>query len=344
MKRHEILYLSQKDVLSCGVLDMKAVIQSLEKVFLLHNRKEDILPAKVALRWGDAHSEETRGRINAMPGYVGGDINIAGIKWIGSAPNNPLTYGLPRASALIILNDPEKMFPLAVMDGTIISAMRTGGVTGLAAKYFARKDSKTAGIIGAGTQNRTQLMALKEVLPKLEKVRVYDLSEERSRTFAREVGESLGLSIDVVSRGEEALKGADVMVTATTAKGPIVFAEWLKPGCFYSHVGGYEADYGVIKKADKIAVDDWYQIKHRKTQTLALMFDEGLIDDSAIYAELGDVAAGKKPGRETDKEIVYFNSVGMAVEDIAVAKRVYDTALAQGTGIKLELWDTPLWV
>jgi ornithine cyclodeaminase len=236
------------------------------------------------------------------------------------------------------------MFPLAVMDGTIVSAMRTGGVTGLAAKYFARRDSRVAGIIGAGTQNRTQLMALKEVLPELEKVRVYDLSEERSRTFAREVGESLGISVEAAARREDALKGADVIVSATTSKGPVVFAEDLEPGCFYSHVGGYEADYAVVEKADKIAVDDWYQIKHRMTQTLALMFDEGLIKDDVIYAELGDVASGKKPGRESEKEIVYFNSVGMAVEDIAVAKRVYDTALAKGTGIKLELWDTPLWV
>jgi len=344
MSRREFIYLSQKDVIACGVLDMASCMKDLEKVFLLHHRKEDILPAKVALRWGDAHSEETRGRINAMPGYVGGDLNTAGIKWIGSAPTNPMKYGLPRASALIILNDPEKMFPLAVMDGTLVSAMRTGGVTGVAARYLARKDSKTAGIIGAGTQNRTQLMALKEALPGLSSVRVYDLSVERSRAFAGEMEKSLGIPVEPAKDGRRAVEGADVVVSATTAREPVVMADWLAPGSFYSHVGGYEAEFAVVERADRVVVDDWYQIKHRLTQTLAIMFDRGLIGDDRIDAELGAVVAGDKPGRRNQEERIYFNSVGMAVEDIAVAKRVYDTAVRKGIGVPLELWDKPLWV
>lgn len=344
MSKQEFIYLNQREVIACGALDMGAVIRDLEKVFVLHHRKDDVLPAKVALRWGDAHSEETRGRINAMPGYVGGDVNIAGIKWIGSAPRNPADFGLPRASALIILNDPEKMFPLAVMDGTVISAMRTGGVTGVAARYLARKDSKTAGIIGAGTQNRTQLMALKEVLPLLSEVRVFDISGERSAVFAREVEKSLGLAVRPVSSGREAVEGADVVVSATTAKEPVVMADWLAPGSFYSHVGGYEAEFAVVRNADKIVVDDWYQIKHRLTQTLAIMFEEGLIGDDAIDAELGAIVAGERTGRENDRQKIYFNSVGMAVEDLSVAKRVYDTALKTKIGTRLELWESPLWV
>ncbi len=344
MKSVQILYLNQKDVLASGVLNMKMVMETLQEVFLLHHRKDNILPAKVVLRWGDAHSEETRGRINAMPGYVGGSINTAGIKWIGSGPENPFKYGMPRASALIILNDPETMAPFAIMDGTLISAMRTGGVTGVAASFCARKDSKVAGLIGAGTQNRTQLMALKEALPDLQQVKVYDLSIERSRTFAAEVEKLTGLPIQVCTRNEDAVKGSDVVVSATTAREPVVLSSWLEPGVFYSHVGGYETDYGIVQKADKIVVDDWYQIKHRKTQTLALMCDEGKIDDSAIYAELGELVAGIKPGRTSDSEIIYFNSVGMAIEDIAVAKRIYDSARSKGIGTTLELWDSPLWV
>ena len=344
MKRLELLYLNQKDVLSCGILEMKKIIDNLEQVFLLHYQKQDILPAKVALRWGDTHSEETRGRINAMPGYIGGAFNTAGIKWIGSAPQNPFRFGLPRASALIILNDPETMFPYAMMDGTLISAMRTGGVTGVAAKYCALKDTQTAALMGAGTQNRTQLMALKEVLPALERVFLYDINEERSRSFAREVEQIVQLPIEIAPTAEEAVRKADIAVSATTAREPVVFSNWLKPGMFYSHVGGYETDYGIVQKADKIVVDDWYQIKHRKTQTLALMFEEGRINDSAIYAELGELVAGKKPGREGCHEIIYFNSVGMAIEDIAVAKSIYDIACSKGIGRKLDLWDTPLWV
>ncbi|NLX85648.1 MAG: ornithine cyclodeaminase [Clostridiales bacterium] len=344
MSRHDILYLSQRDVVECGGLNMAEVISDLEKVFELHNKKDYVLPTKVALRWGDKHSEETIGRINAMPGYVGGDADVAGIKWIGSAPQNPHKYGLPRASALIILNDSEKHFPIAVMDGTIISAMRTGGVTGVAAKYLARKDSSTAGIIGAGTQNRTQLMALKEVLPNLSTVRVFDIKKERSVTFSKEVSQALQLEVVPVSSAQEAVEGADVIVTATTAKEPVVKAEWIGEGCFYSHIGGNEAEFEVIEKADKIVVDDWNQIKHRGTQTPAIMFEKGRLKDSDIYAELGDVVTGKASGREDDREFIYFNGVGLALEDVMVAYRIYKNALGKKVGTKLELWEKPIWV
>jgi len=344
LSRHELLYLSQKEVLAAGILEMAGVIEDLENVFKVHHNKDYVLPAKTALRWGDAHSEETKGRINAMPGYVGGNINMSGIKWIGSAPQNPHKYGLPRASALIILNDPETYFPVAVLDGTIISAMRTGGVTGVAAKYLARPDSQIAGIIGAGTQNRTQLMALKESLPKLSKVKVYDLSSERAKTFAKEVTEFLGIDVQPVASGREAVEGADVIVTATTAKEPVIKAEWIDNGCFYSHVGGYESEYAVVKMASKLVVDDWYQVKHRGTPTPAIMFAEGLLEDSDIYAELGEIVTGNKNGRENENEFIYFNSIGMALEDITVAKRIYENALAKGLGTSLELWEKPLWV
>ncbi|PAB59765.1 ornithine cyclodeaminase [Anaeromicrobium sediminis] len=323
---------------------MKDVIDDLEKVFILHNKKDYVLPYKVSLRWGDKHTEETRGRINAMPGYVGGDTNIAGIKWIGSGPQNPMKYDLPRASALIILNDAEKMLPLAIMDGTIISAMRTGGVTGTATKYLARPDSKIAGIIGAGTQNRTQIMAIKTVMPKLSKVKVYDLYLERSKRFAVEVSEELGIEVVPVLSAEEAIRDTDIIVTATTAKEPIVKAEWIGEGCFYSHVGGHEAEFDVISKANKIVVDDWEQIKHRGTQTLAIMHEKNEMKDENIYAEIGDIITQKKKGRENETEFIYFNGVGMALEDIIVANRIYSKALENGVGTVLELWDKPIWI
>ncbi|MED0737974.1 hypothetical protein [Aneurinibacillus thermoaerophilus] len=344
MSKYEFLYLSQSDVVACGALVMDDVIKDLEYVFTLHHANDYILPSKVVLRWGDAESEGTRGRINAMPGYVGGGVDIAGIKWIGSAPKNPHEYRLPRASALIVLNDPETMLPLAVMDGTVISAMRTGGVTGTAAKYLARRDSKVAGMIGAGTQNRTQLMALKAALPQLSKVKVYDLSLERAESFAAEVSETLNVEVIPVSSGERAVVGADVVVTATTAKEPVIKAEWISEGCFYSHVGGYEAEFSVIEKANKIVVDDWEEIKHRGVQTLALMHAEKQFHTENIYAELGEIVVGHKKGRENAQEFIYFNSVGMAIDDLVVAKRIYENAKQKGVGTPLTLWDKPVFV
>ncbi|MBN1828027.1 MAG: ornithine cyclodeaminase family protein [Deltaproteobacteria bacterium] len=344
MSKLEFLYLSQKDVIASGGLDMGKIIKKLEEVFSIHSNGDFVLPPKVSVRWGDAHSEETRGRINAMPGYVGGPVNSAGIKWIGGAPQNPFKYGMPRASALIVLNDPETLFPIAVMDGTVISAMRTGAVTGVAAKRLARPESSIAGLIGAGTQNRTQLMALKIVLPQLKEVTIFDLKQERSAKFALDVGKELGIDIKPVKSSREAVEGADVVVTATTAKEPVVKADWFNPGCYYSHVGSYEAEYAVIEKANKIVVDDWHQIKHRGVQTLAIMHAEGLIGDDDIYAELGDIVTGKKLGRENGKEFIYFNSVGLALEDVAVAKMIYDAAVSENRGVRLELWEKPHWV
>ncbi len=341
---YDFLYLSQRDVIRCGGQSMCDVMGDVETVLALHYEGDYILPPKVVLRWGDLDSEGGRGRINAMPGYVGGRVNIAGTKWVGSAPRNPVTYGLPRASALIVLNDPETMLPLAVMDGTVISAMRTGGMTGVAAKYLARSDATRVGIIGAGTQNRTQLMALKVALPQLRAVRVYDLSWERAEKFAEEVSDLLAVNVVLVATGEAAVSGADVIVTATTATKPVVRGEWIGEGCFYSHVGGYEADYAVVERADQIVVDHWDGIKHRGAQTLALMHREGLFTDDRIDAELGEIVTGNKCGRSRDDAFIYFNAVGMALDDLIVAKRVYDNAKRRGIGTMLPLWEQPAFI
>ncbi len=343
MNRVEFLYLSQQEVIECGGLDMAKTIEDLEEVFKLHHKGDTVVPAKVALRWGDIHSEETRGRINAMPGHVGGNVDVSGIKWIASAPQNPIKYRMPRASALTILNDPYQGFPLCVMDGTVISAMRTGGVTGVAAKYLAIKDSRVVGLIGAGTQNRTQLMALKEVLPHLARVKVYDLRKERSEAFIESAREYVQVDMTVADTAEEAVTGSDVVVSATTAKAPIIKGEWVKEGMFIANVGGYETEFDALKKADKIVVDDWYQVKHRGTQTTAIMFNQGLLTDQDIYAELGAVVSGDRPGREKERELVFFNPVGMGIEDIIVASRIYRTARVKGMGTTLKLWDSPLW-
>jgi len=148
-------------------------------------------------------SEETEGRINAMPAYLGGNVNLAGIKWVGSSPANPSRHNMPRASAVLILNDKETKLPLAIMEATIISAMRTGAVGGIAAKYLARKDSTTCGIIGAGVQARTQAMAVKVGLPGIKRFIVYDIDSDRASTWCEEMSEFF----KSVLRGHVVLRG-----------------------------------------------------------------------------------------------------------------------------------------
>ncbi len=344
MEKGEILFLSQEDTIQAGVLDMAMVVPTMEEVFKLHHRNDYILPTKCVLRWGDADSESTRGRINAMPGWIGGPSPAVGIKWIASAPQNPFKYGLPRANALVILNDPETLAPVAVMDGTALSASRTGANTGVAAKYLARKDSKVLGLIGAGVQNYTQLLAVHHVLPGLETIRVYDIDQARAEAFARKAGGFIGKTVTAVASAKEAVEGADVYITATVTKEPIIKKDWVKPGVFYSHVGSHECEFEAILAFDKRVVDDWQAIRHRGVESLAIMFEEGLIDDRAIYAEIGQLVSGSKKGRESDRESIYLNTVGMGIEDVAVADKVYKKALEMGLGQKLKLWNEPFAV
>jgi len=344
MNKVEFLYLSQKDVIECGALDMGMVISELEVVFKLHYQGKTIMPDKMVLRWGDMDSEAINGRINAMAGYISDPINVAGIKWIASKPQNPMKYGMPRASALIILNDPEKGFPIAVMDGTVISAMRTGGVTGVAAKRLARKDSRVLCLIGAGTQNRTQLMAVKTALPSIDTVKVYDLNYDRAKRFAQEASEKFNIDLFAVTSPEEAVRDSDVIVTATTATSPIVKLAWVKEGAFISNVGNYEVESEVLKKVSKIIVDDWEKVKHRGVQTSAILFKEGKLSDEDIYANLGAIVAGSVAGRENQEEIIFFNPVGMAIEDLIVANKIYNTARIRNLGVSLLLWEQPYWV
>ena len=155
----EILFLSDKQVNSLGGANIAEVMEDMRNVLSIRDKGDFMCPDKAVMRWGHSiEDENTLGRINAMPGYVGGDYNMAGIKWIGSNPKNYL-LGFPRATVLVILNDPITKIPVAVADGTTVSAKRTGAVSGLAIHYLSRKDAKTITMIGAGAQGRTQLEA-----------------------------------------------------------------------------------------------------------------------------------------------------------------------------------------
>jgi 2,3-diaminopropionate biosynthesis protein SbnB len=339
----EFLYLSQEDVRAAGGLDMKMTLQAVERAFKLLNEGHVRIPHKIVLELPPGERE--RGRMNGLAAYIGGGWEVAGIKWIPSFPKNPYERDLPRANALIILNDTQTGMPLAVMDGTIISAMRTGATGGLGAKYLARKDSEIVGMIGLGVQARTQAMALKEVLPNLKEIRGYRRSKEKAVKDAREIEELTGIRTVAVDSARDAVVGADIVVTATMADEPIVKNAWMKEGSLFIHIGSYvEQEYDVVLNSDKIVVDDWEVVKHRKTPILARMYDEGLIKDEDIYANLDEIVAGKKPGRENDEERIFYAPIGMAHEDVAVASMVYERAKKEGMGQVLRLWTEPMWV
>jgi ornithine cyclodeaminase len=339
-----ILWLTQQDVIAAGGLDMTAAMQDVERVYRLHSSGEYVLPGKIVLWWEKAPPGQEENIINVMPAYLGSDYGVAGLKVIASFPQNPWASALPRATALIMLLSADTGLPLAIMDGTLISAMRTGAATGVAAKYLGRPGAVRAGLIGAGVQNRTQLMALHVAYPGLQRADVFDLHLDRAEAYAAEMSQRLGLEVCVAHSAEKAIREAELVVTATTSTTPIVLAGWLAPGAFYAHVSGYECEYEVIHQADKVVVDDWEQVKHRMASTVAYMWRDEAFSDEDLYAELGEVVAGLKPGREDDQEVIVFSPIGLGLHDLAVAWRIYQAALDGGFGQSLKLWDQPLWI
>ena len=340
----EVLWLGQQDVIAAGGLDMAVAMDDVEEVFRLHATGGYVLPEKIVLEWEERPPDGKESHVNVMPGYLGGRFNVAGLKTIASFPRNPFERGLPRASALVVLHDTEVGLPLAVMDGTLISAMRTGAATGVGAKYLAREDVTQVGLIGAGVQCRTQLMAVQVARPRIQGATVFDIRRDRAEAFAAEMSQRLALDVHVAESAEEVVRRAEVLITATTTARPIVHDGWLAPGSFYAHVSGYECEYDVIRHADKVLVDDWNLVKHRMYSTVAYMWRDGAFADGDIYAELGQVVSGQKPGREDDREVIIFSPIGLGLHDIAVAQRLYERARSEGLGQKLTLWDSPLWM
>ena len=179
--RIEFLYLQQEDCVKAGGLDMKGAMKAVERSFFLHGKGDFIQPGKPVIRWGGPETEETLGRIMAMPSFLGGNeyardleekdllgpINTSGLKWIPSRPHNPSKHGIPRANAIIIIVDPDTLMPACIMDGTVVSAMRTGAASGVAAKYLANPGSKAMGQVGASVQGIPQTMSLKSIIPSV---------------------------------------------------------------------------------------------------------------------------------------------------------------------------------
>lgn len=335
----DILFLNNKEMTELGAEDMVAALHDVEQTYILTHQGDVLVPGKCVMRFGTKPEDElTLGRINAMPGYVGGEYDVAGIKWIGSGPDN-YKKGLPRASTVVILNDPDTKLPICIADGTQVSAKRTGASGGVAIKLLARSDASVVTICGAGAQARTQLEAAMIVRPTLKTVYIYDIRVESSQRFAQEMGEKYpALDIIVVEDPKEACCNSDIIITVTLADKPIVHSDWVKKGCLIVHMAGYEVTYDCVKKADKLVMDNWETIKHRMGSTVALMAAEGLVKDEDIHAQLGEILVGEKTGRENDDEIIYFNAVGTGILDMAIISRCYRKALAEGKGTKVPYW------
>jgi ornithine cyclodeaminase/alanine dehydrogenase-like protein (mu-crystallin family) len=341
--RAEFLYLDQEAVLAAGVLDMRRAMSVVADALTLYQTGQCRQPHKVVLRESDDPRSEDRGRINGLFALLGGNVRAMGMKWIASFPTN-LDRGLPRGSGLIILNSPDTGLPLALLDGTLISAVRTGAVTALGARYLAPRGARRAGMVGAGVQARTQILGLMSALPELEEIRLVDRFPERAQAVSEECRNRWQAPVVPVGSIAEALEGADVAVTLTTAHEPLVRVEHIKHGALTIQLAGHECEFDLVAQCQKVVADSWEVVKHRGVATPALMHAHGLLRDEDIYAELGELILGRKPGRETERERIHFVHNGMGVEDVALAFDVYRTACPRNLGQHLTLWEKPLWL
>ena len=335
----ELLFMKQEDVIEAGILDMEKVLEMVEKAFYLEGQGEILNPPKTV--FGIPIGQEPKSHFFSMPVYIGGDVNRPGIKWAAESMTNAKTGNLPMGIDLVILSDPVTVQPVAIMDGMVITAMRTAAAAGVAAKYLAPKGAKTAGFVGAGVIGRTMIMALKQVIPGLEEIRLCDLKLEKAEKLAAEF-EGI-IKVIPTDNVEEALSGVDIIATMTTSRKPIVKAEWVKKGAMIIQMSSCEVESAAVKKAHKIVVDSWDQMKENELSVLSQMVKAGDLDEQDIWT-LNQVVCGKKPGRENDDEITMFSSRGMGCLDIIIGDYLYKEALKKGLGQKLVLWDEAKWV
>ena len=325
MKEHQILYLSKKEVAETG-LAMAEVIEAVERAFREKGEGKVEMPPKPGV-----HSRPDS-FIHAMPAYIAA-TGALGMKWVAGYPENS-KRGLPYISGLVVLNDPDTGLPLAVMDCVWITAMRTGAATTVAARYLARRDSKILGVLGAGTQGFSNLEALKVLFP-IERVVVYDIEEEQIRRYEQRVhGRWPEIEIRRATDPRQAVEGMDIVVTA----GPIVRpphatipAGWLSEGAFASMVDFDSYWSGkALAEIDKFTTDDIPQLEHYRT----LGYFQAI---PRIYAELGELVTGRKPGRENARERTVACNLGLAIDDLATAPLVYKRAVEKGLGTWLPM-------
>jgi len=275
-----------------------------------------------------------------MPAYLQESDDL-GVKIVSFFPHN-LEVGLPTIHALVAVVDAGTGRPVAVMDGTYLTALRTGAASGAATDLLARTDARVAAIFGAGAQGRTQLEAVCQVRD-IEKAWIYDVSREAAEKCAEEMRGRSGRipgHIIVASSSREAVREADVICTATTARAPVFTDADLKAGVHINAVGAFtpemqEVPEDTIQRA-RLVVDS-REACWAEAGDLIIPRHKGLISESDIYAELGEIAAGTKRGRESEEEITFFKSVGNAVQDVSVARKVLEEAGRLGLGLEVEL-------
>jgi len=317
------LILTSKDV--AGLVDVKSAIGAVEEAFCEYGLGRARMPPKIYL-----DLPEFAGDFRAMPSYVR-KFKLCTLKWVNAHPDNAV-FGLPAVMAILIVSDPKTGFPLAIMDGTLATSLRTGAGGAVAAKYLARKNSSVVALVGCGVQARAQLVALREIF-KIKEIRVWGHQRVLATRFIRAMKKS-GEAMTAAANIQECVEGADIVVTTTPSRKPIVQSSWIKDGTHINAIGAdapgkEELDPKILKRA-RVVVDDPEQASH--SGEINVPVTKGIFKPKDIYATLGEVVAGKKKGRASPSQVSVFDSTGLAIQDTAIASIIYKAAVKRKLG------------
>ena len=367
----DFLYLSEPDMIKAGVKDMKFCVDVMEDLLITlykgdyvmgganHNSHGCMIMFPDDPQFPGMPKNADDRRFMAMPAYLGGSYQMAGMKWYGSNVENK-KVGLPRSILMMMLNDKDTGAPLALMSANLVSAYRTGGIPGVGAKYLARKDSRVVSIIGPGVMGKTSLAAFVSVCPNLDTVKIKGRSQRSLDAFTRFIREELPQikNIEICDSVEEAVKDSDIISFTTTVRDdvssfPYINGDWIKKGALISMPSAARFDDDFLAGC-KLVVDNsklyeaWEEEypypTYPQVQIIGTKFTD-LKHDGKIEAEdiidITDIIEKRHPGRTSDDEIIVYSVGGMPVEDIAWGGTVYRNAVKLGIGIKLPLWDKP---
>jgi len=310
-----MLLLSDQDI--AKLLTMREAIDAVEDAFAQLRHGKVVMPTRSTIML-----PRYNGSISFMPSYLV-ESGAQATKIISIYPDNQ-KKGLQTTAAWIIVNDPETGQVKAFMDGTYLTGIRTGAVSGVALKYLAPKEAKIAAVFGAGAQARNQAWAAATVR-KLDEIRVYDPIGPAVDRFTADMSKRLSVPIVKAASGEEACRDADIILTATTSKTPVVKRSWLSDKVHISAIGAFYPEYreletGIIRDA-KVVIDEWEATRHEAGDIL-IPIREGAITEGHVYAELGELVTGEKQGRTPEDGLTVFKSVGIAIQDSSVANLV----------------------
>lgn len=370
--RIKFLYLSEPDMIKAGVKNMDQCVEAMEDLLVTLNKGDYVMAgvnhnshgAQVIFPddpqfEGMPKNADDR-RFMAMPAYLGGKYQMAGMKWYGSNCENKAS-GLPRSILMMMLNDKDTGAPLALMSANLVSCYRTGAIPGVGAKYLARKDSETVTIIGPGVMGRTCLLAFLSVCPKITTVKVKGRGQRSLHAFEEFVKKECPQiqQVIVCDSMEEAVKDSDIICVTSTAPVkeidfPYIAEDWVKKGaliCLPS-AAWFDDDF-LINRCKKVVdnyklyeawAEEFPYPSYEMVQIIGSKFTdylhEGRIQREDIV-DIADIINKKHPGRESDDEIIVYSVGGMPVEDIAWGGTVYRNALKEGIGVELPLWDQP---